>query len=369
MIITVGQQKLRKAVGILERVAGRHLALPILQNIILKTDHGRLRLAATNLEIGINCWIGAKVEEEGELALPARVLSEFVNNIQDEKVLISTKENIATINAENFKTQIIGFSAKEFPIIPKTQNEPSLTLPAATWMDLFTSVIDAVSLSDARPELAGVFLSFTDKTIETAATDSFRLATRSLGRKNTPRKLEKEFENGLIIPRATVQELIRLLPDVEGELNMIVGDNQIFFTGHDVQVVSRLIDGRYPEFRRVIPEKTESVLIVKKNELEKNIKLGSIFSSSVSDIKIHADKDSLYILAQNSARGEINAKMKAELSGEVFRVAVNYRYLLDGLKTINTPEVQMEYAGNNGPLVLKPKTSNGLIYLIMPLRS
>ena len=366
MIITINQQKLRRAISALEKIVVRNLALPILQNIALNTDNGRLKLSSTNLEIGINYWIGAKVEEEGSVAIPARVLSDFVNNVSDEKLTITTKENNILINSDNYKTQILGFSVKEFPIIPKSKTEALISLPAQQWRKLFGAITDSAALSDARPELTGVRLGVVAGFLEVAATDGFRLAER---------RLEGDFisnfnGDGLIIPRATVQELMRILDGQETELvAMTVSENQIFFSTQESELVSRLIDGRYPDYKKLIPEKVVSRLVVNRTELEKGVRLASIFSSGVADIKLHIEKNELRIAAQNAARGEVNARIGGELKGEGFTSAVNYHYLLDGLKIIEGESIALEFTGDGGPLVLKGEKHSQALYLIMPLRS
>lgn len=362
MFITINQKKLKEALAVTEKIVSKNLALPILQNVVLKTEHGRVKVSSTNLEIGINYWLGAKIEEEGEIALPARIFSDFTANVDSEKISISTKENIAFINAENYKTKLIGFSAKDFPIIPKNKSTPFLSLPARALAKLFTLVIDAASLSENRPELAGVFVHFSSSKIEVAATDSFRLAEGVLVHNG-------KIDQGIIIPKSTVQELIRALMDREEDVSMTLSENQIFFSTGDLELVSRLIDGHYPDYKRVIPEKSISKLVVSKEELEKSVRLASIFTSNIADIKLQTDKEGLKIQAKNADKGEVNLSVKGNLKNEAFQIGVNYRYLLDGLKNMTTPLVEIEFTGEGSPLILRPEGKKDFTYLIMPLRS
>ncbi len=363
MIITVNQKNLKNSLSIAEKIVSRNITLPILQNIIIKTENGRLKISSTNLEIGINCWLGAKIEEEGEVAVPARIFSDFINNIQDEKITISSKNNIIDINSENYKTKIIGFSAKDFPIIPKIKEKPLINVSSRELLQIFTTVIDSVSLSEARPELSGVLLSFCQDRIEGAATDSFRLAEKVLSKK------VPSFEQNIIIPRSTAQELIRILSVLDEEVSLTVSENQIFLTTPGIEVISRLVDGSYPDYKKVIPEKHVSKILVDKNELEKNVRLASIFSSHISDIKIQGEEEGLRITAKNPDRGEISSWLKGTLKDEPFSLSVNYRYLLDGLKVMPTEKVIIEFTGEGNPLVLRPEERKDIVYLIMPLRS
>jgi len=362
MIITTSQRNLKNGLGVVEKIVSKNTALPILQNIVLKTENGRLKLSSTNLEMGINFWLGVKIEEEGEIAVPARIFSDFINNIKDEKITLKSKENILFVDSNNYQTKIICFSAKDFPIIPKTKEKTFNTVEAGELFALFSTVIDAASLSDTRPELAGVFLYFSPETIEAAATDGFHLAENILNKKNQENK-------NIIIPRQTAQELIRILSNLSGRIAISISENQIFFSSPDWEVVSRLIDGRYPDYKKIIPEKWLARVLINKKDLEENIRLASIFSSGIFDITVSAKEKGLKISAKNADRGEIISFTEANLKNEPFELNVNYRYFLDGLKTIPTENVILEFTGEGNPLVLKPEGRNDITYLIMPLRN
>lgn len=362
MIIITSQKNLKNGLNIVEKIVSKNTALPILQNIVLKTENGRLKLSSTNLEIGINFWLGGKIEEEGEIAVPARIFSDFINNLKEGNITIKTKEEIVLINSNNYQTKIIGFSSKDFPIIPKPKETPFIVLSSGELYELFNTVIDAAAVSETRPELSGVFLNFLEKTIEAAATDSFHLAEKIINKKN-------KITKSIIIPRYTVQELIRITANLEEDIFISVSENQIFFTSSDLEIVSRLIDGRYPDYKKVIPEKWVSKILINKNELEKNIRLASIFSSNIFDIKISAEEKGLKISAKNADKGEIFSFTEANLKNDGFNLSVNHRYFLEGLKVIPTENVIMEFTGEGNPLILRPEGKNDLTYLIMPLRS
>lgn len=363
MFIIVNHQKLREALVVAERIVNRHVSLPILQNFVFKTEQGRLKVLATNLEIGISYWLGAKIEEEGEIALPARLLTEFINNIESEKVTLQTKDQVLTINTEKYKTKIIGFPAHDFPIIPQTKTEPLVSLSGEDLTGMFLRVIESSSLSDNRPELSGVFLKLGYQELEAAATDSFRLAESRLAAK-------AKTEISLIIPRTTVQEVIRIFANQAAkEVAIFYDENQIFFKTEDWEMVSRLVDGHYPDYQKIIPEKIISRLKVNKEELEKSIRLASIFSSTVADLRIQGEERGLRILSKNSERGEFNALIEGELKGDPFSLSLNFRYLLEGLKNVSTKMAVWEFTGEGSPLILHSDRQDGFLYLIMPLRN
>lgn len=363
MRVTINQKNLKKAIGLVEKIVSKNPSLPILNNILLKTDNGRLKISSTNLEIGINCTVGAKVDEVGEIAIPARVSSDFINNITDDKITIQTKNNILFINSDKYKTQILGFDPKDFPIIPRLKENSTVVIPAKILRNMFYSVIDSTATSETRPELAGVYVDFNHKKLTFAATDSFRLSERRLN-------VNSNELYSIIIPRNTVMELIRIASDIDGDIEVKVGDNQIFFYNNDFELVSRLIDGNYPDYKKVIPNKFISRVLVQKSDMEKDIRLAGLFSSNVSDIKLACSDDLIILKSKNSDKGEIETTVPAILKNDPFEISLNFRYLLDGLKIIDSDKAILEFNGNGNPLVIKPSDdSMELTYLIMPLRS
>lgn len=362
MITTVNHQNLSKALNIVERIILRNPSLPILNNILLKTENGRLKLSATNLEIGINYFLGAKIEETGEIAVPARIFSDFIGNLNEEKVTLITKNNILNINTEKFKTQILGFDTKEFPIIPKIKNNSFLTVPIKILKSGLITVLDSVAVSETRPELAGVYIQFNANKLILAATDSFRLTEKIA-------ELKQKENLSSILPRATVIELIKILGEFDEDVYIKYGENQISFYTDDFEVISRLIDGNYPDYKKVIPEKYISRILIKKEDLEKNVRLAGIFSSSIADIKLNCNEKTVTITAKNSDKGEIQTIVSALLKNEPFDITLNHHYLLDGLKIMPTEHIIIEYTGQGSPLVIRPEYDNkDLTYLIMPLR-
>lgn len=362
MNITINYKNLSKAVSLVERIVSRNSSLPILNNILLKTEHGRLKVSATNLEIGINYSLGAKIYETGEIAVPARIFSDFISNITEEKITLITKNNILSINTDKYKTQILCFDPKEFPIIPKIKNDNPYIISSKIFKNSLSSVLDSVAVSEARPELSGVFTQFSNQKLVFAATDSFRLTEKIVDMKS-------KDSNSFILPRNTVLELIRLLGDIEEDLNIRYNDNQILFSTDDVEIVSRLIDGNYPDYKKVIPDKYISRLLVKKYDLEKNVRLAGLFSSNISDVKLSCDDKKLTITSKNSDKGEIQVVVESLLKNDPFEISLNHNYLLDGLKIIPTENVIIEYTGKGSPLIVRPEyDSKDLTYLIMPLR-
>jgi len=363
MKILVQKENLERALGFVEKVASKNAALPILSNILIRTNEGRLQISATNLEIGVVSAIGAKITEEGQIAVPGRIFSDFVRGVKNETLTLSTKQNTLFVDGGSMKTSILGFDATEYPIIPKINQANPYTLPAQTLQSMLGNITDSIALSESRPELAGAFVSFLNDSTVVAATDSFRLAEQRRTNNNPTVAT-------VIIPRGTVMELLHILGSVTGDIAIRVADNQIEFSHSDCQIISRLIDGRYPEYHKVIPERYIAKVLVHKKELENAIKTTALFSSSISDVKVDCENGALTISAKNSSKGEAQATMKANLKGDPFNITVNHHYFLDGLKIIPTETVVIEFTGNGSPFVLRPSDDKKEgVYLIMPLRN
>jgi DNA polymerase III subunit beta len=363
MKVTVHKERLARALGFIERVTTKSATLPILSNILLQTEHGRLRASATNLEIGVSCIIGASVDREGQVAVPSKTLSDFIRNAPSGTVLMELKQNTLTVQIGSYKTTILCFNASEYPIIPKIEGATTHQIDAEDLQKLLRSVSDSIAVSDSRPELAGAFIRFEKDKITMAATDIFRLAERKISGAYTA-------EGTAIIPRSTIAELSRIVGEVSGKLTIQMADNQILCSHDEFDVISRLIDGKYPEYQKVIPERSIAKALVRKSDLENAAKVAALFSSSISDIKLECESNTLKISGKNSAKGEATAEVEAVLRGDPFEVSMNYHYFLDGLKTIPTEKVVLEFTGKGSPFMMRPDVDgHELVYLIMPLRS
>lgn len=257
MKITLNQQNLKQALSLTEKVITKNTSLPILSNVLLKTDNGILRIIATNLEIAISTSVGVKIDEVGEITVPARIFTDFINNTTDEKITLTTKNNILHVQTEHYKTQILGLDPKDFPIIPKIKNIVIASVSSKSLKTALVAVMDSVALSDTRPELSGVYFQIKNNQIVLASTDSFRLTEVSI--------LAKTSEQvNIILPRTTAAELLRICGDGTSDFQIKHADNQVSFYNNDVELVSRIIDGNYPPYKNVIPEKSISSVLIKR---------------------------------------------------------------------------------------------------------
>jgi DNA polymerase-3 subunit beta len=363
------QENFKRGLNIVQNITGKNLTLPILNNILLNTDKKQLKLSTTDLEMAITNRILCKIEKEGSITIPAKLLVNFINNLPNKKIEINIKNNIISLKCDNYKSNIKGLDAKEFPIIPKIKNEPILEIDAFEFKSALEQVIGFVSISDIRPEISGVLFDLSDeKRLKFVATDSFRLGEKILEIKN---KNKKTGISSIIVPYKTIQELIRIISNQEEKLLQIsIENNQVLFNLTDTQIISRLIEGNYPNYQQLISKQFDTTLTTNKEELIKAVKIGSYFSSKINDIrvKINSKESSIEIFSQDPELGENTSEINSEIKGKDLEIIFNHKYLLDGLNNINAERVVVGLNGETSPGILRPEGKNDFTYIIMPIK-
>jgi len=367
------QEKLKKGLNISERICSKSITLPILNNVLISAEKNFLKLSATDLEIGVNWWSLGKTEKEGEITIPSKLLSGFVNFLPNKKISILAKGSDLYIECENYKTKIKGVSSEEFPIIPQIGKEESVSVKSIEFCKSLSQLADIAVLSTTRPEISGIYFNFQKGLIIAAATDSFRLGEKKISIKGS---LEKA--RSLIIPQKTIKEIINIFGEKQGDLKIYFSPNQIMFeclmpeTNHpEIQVVSRLIEGEYPNYQEIIPSKFSTQLIFNKEEFINKIKAASLFSGKVNEVnlKVDAEKNKIEILSQSPDLGDYQSLISAKTKGDNLKVSFNHRFLLDGLLNIKSSDVLLELSGDSGPGVLRPAGDNTYLYVVMPIKS
>ena len=285
---------------------------------------------------------------------------------QDLKM--KTKDNLLQIKCENSKSTIKGISSKEFPIIPKIKGEPIMKIEALKLKQAFSQVVNFASSSDIRPEISGIFIDFDSNKIKFVATDSFRLGEKTVSLKGNKNKNKKS----VIIPLRTIQELIRILGEQNKEemVEILVEQNQILFKMSNTQIVSRLIEGSYPNYGQLISKQFETKLVLDKNEFLNTVKISSLFSGKINDLrlKVVPKKSLVEIFSQDAEIGENISELKGEISGKETEVIFNHKYLLDGLNNIDSNKIMFGLNGNTNPGILKPIGDSSFTYIIMPIK-
>ncbi len=378
MKISCTQENLNQGLFVVSHIASKNTALPILNNILLQAKDGSITLLSTNLEIGVSCVIRGKVEEEGDFTTQSRLLADYISLLPRDRIDLKTDNDSQALEVicKNNTTKIKGQPAVDFPLIPQIDRKTPYILNSQDLRQAISQVIFAVSVSETRPEINGVMLNFSGSKLVLAATDSYRLAEKSL---NLTKKSNSAPQK-IIVPAKTLQELQRILasfkdPAAISEIETVeiyLAENQILFVLGNIELISRLVEGQYPDYQQIIPQSFNTTLILSAPEFIKATKTTSLFTrSGIYDVSIEATptKKEVVISSANNQLGENSSRLGGELTGDSNRIVVNYRYLLDGLQNLNTEQVQINLIDGNSPCVLKPvnKTSDYL-YIIMPIK-
>lgn len=361
------QENLKNGIGVVEKIIGRNINLPILDNILLEANEGKLKISSTNLEIGITCWIRGKIETKGAITIPVKIFSNFVSTLPSGSTIkIAEKSGIVGIESENYKAHIKGVEAKEYPLIPKIEDEPALEINAQDLKVSLMKVISASSLNDARPELTGIFMhtNIKEGKVQFAATDSFRLSESTI-----ETKINKKEDFSLIIPGKTAHEAIRIIGDLNENIKISNTESQILFDLGDIHIISRLINGNYPSYTQIIPSEFITEFLINKEELVKGLKMASFFSGSNNDIKISILKDKIRVSSSSSEVGDNITDIEIENTGKEIDLIFNYKYIIDGLLNIDSPKVKVMVSGQHTPTILKNEKNGSFLYLVMPIRS
>lgn len=377
MKIICTQENLNKALNIVGKVVNKNTTLPILNNVLLKTDKKGLKLSATNLEIAVTYWLGGKIEEEGEITVPTRLFANFVSNLPNENVEIKTREDMVNIKCDGCKINIKGVDAKEYPLSPKIEAEPFLKVRSESFKKALLQVFPSISVSESRLEITGALMDLSELRrgkVVLVGTDSYRLAQKTVAVPKENINLEALEVAGdvesIIIPKSTVQELIRDLGEENEMLEITLADNQLLLNFGNASILSRLIEGNYPDYKQIIPEKFLSSSVINIKDIANAVRIAGFFSaSSNNSVKFALGADNkIEISSEASEIGNNNSKIDAKVTGKSLDVVYNYKYLMDGLNSVAGDEVVLDANDENAPSILKGVGDQSFIYIIMPIR-
>jgi len=375
MKLLILQEKLKEGLRIVSRAATKSLSLPTLNNILLRTEKNFLSLSATDLEIGINWWSLAKIEREGKITLPAQFFLNFIESLPNKKVSLEKTDLALNIECENYKTQLKGYHSDDFPIIPKITEGESFSLNTELFCQGLNQVVGIASPSTTRPEISGIYFTFEKGRIKMVATDSFRLGEKTIPIEELA-ELKQEYS--LILPQKTAKEVVNIFSETKGKINIHLTANQILFEKMmsetpqpEIQLISRLIEGEYPNYEEIIPKKSETKLAFSKKELVNQLKTASLFSGKINEVKVKVDpkKDRIEIFSQAPDLGEYSSFFPAKIEGRAAEISFNHRFLIDGLLNIKSSEVLFELNGEGGPAMLRPVDDETYLYVVMPIKA
>ncbi len=366
MKVSLLQQNIDTGLSITSRIVQPTNSLPILGNILVLVEKGSIELQATNLELSIRYNMPAKVEVEGSCSLPARLFFDIVHSLNDDKIqLTSNKDNII-LRTDGFEAEMNGLNATDFPQIPEITTKNTITLPYEVFMSSVEEILPAVSIDESRPILAGVLINITKKELLLAGTDSYRLAQNKL-------MIDSDKEISVIVPASTLSEVLRVASILSPEeITMQLSETEIIFEIGQAQIISQLIEGQYPDYKKIIPEKSTTQIILEKKELTRAIKIASLFSrENAHSIELVVDARELIINSKASDVGTNSSKIPAKVSGDPITMNVNAKYLLDAANSIKSDILQLLFTDKLEPCVVKPegKYHSDYVHIIMPLRS
>ncbi len=367
MKLTCAQADLERAVNIVSKAITPNTTLPVLNNILLKAEANKLHFSATNLEVSIQYFIPAEVKSEGSITIPAKLLSSYVNLMKDEKIELEVVSGDSVqIKSPSSQTKIKGINSTEFPVIPKVEKENTFRVDRKILETAIAQTAFAASTNTSRPVLSGVLFDVNKDELKVVATDSYRLAEKTITLKE---KTNLDIE--CIVPARTIMELGKILSRAEEEeVELSVSKNQVMFVVGDVQLMSRLIEGKFPPYEKVIPKETKTKLEVLDEALANVVRRVSLFArENNNSIKITATNDGKLTVATDETRvGEEKAELDVKIQGENNKISLNAQYLLDVLNFIQSEDVLFEIDDKLSPAVVRPLKEKDYVYIIMPLK-
>lgn len=374
MNVTVLQENLEKGLSFINHIVSQHPQLPILSHVLIKTTKDGLTLSATDLEVGIKLTIGAKINKEGELTVPARLLLDLITNLPHEKVTLIGEKQVLTIETVKTKSTILGVAATEFPSIFEGEKEIFLQITGKTLKEVLGKICFAAATDEGRPVLTGVLLT-TGDTITMVGTDGYRLSIKRgiEGQQKKGKGGKREETDQLIVPARILKQLLLLL--AQGEEESVIhfylskGKNQVVIEATAGTLVGRIIDGDYPSYDKVIPESRSTETVLDREEFQQAVKTSAIFArASANIVRMKLTKDGVTLSANSPQVGENTVAIDATVSGEENEIAFNSRFLLEFLANIDAKEIIFEMTGPLNPGVFKLKDDDSFLHIIMPVR-
>jgi DNA polymerase-3 subunit beta len=374
MKISCLQENLTKGLGVVGRaVASRSTTLPVLSNIMLSTDNGRLKLSATNLEIGINCWIGAKIEQEGAITVPARTFADLVNTLPPDRIdmELSVRTQTLHLRCGRSEANIKGIDAQEFPLIPSPEGDEPILIEPDVLKKMINQVAFAAATDESRLMLTGVLTKFDGDQLTMAAADGFRISVRSA-------TLETPAPSPLkaLIPAKALTELARVSGEQQDpvQVTFTPSRNQILFHLSNTDLVAQLIDLQFPDYEQIIPKRYNTRSVVSASDMLKACRAANIFareSANTTRLNIvpggELTPGHVNISARSDETGDNVGEVDATIEGEEIEIAFNVRYMLDVLSVMDTPQVALETTTPSNPGVIKPVGDDDFIHVIMPM--
>jgi DNA polymerase-3 subunit beta len=372
MKIVILKNNLKNGLDAINKVVSDNSnTLPILKNFLLDAEDNKIKLIATNLEIAITIFISGKIVEKGSLTIPFNIFYSIINNLQNERITLESEKEILNIQTDNYQAKIQGIKKEEFPIIPSLNHNQigDIEFDISILKEAFLSVINASSFTNARQELNGLLFDFQVNILKLAATDSFRLAEKIIFNNQFSSNIEKHFK--VIIPIKTISEVIRVFQENNKKIKIFFDNNQVLFQSEDLEIISRLINGEFPDYQTIIPKNIETEIIVNKNEFINALKLTGSFSDKFNEIRIIVKEKtkSIEIFSSYSGLGENRYLIPAKVKGIPIEIIFNWRFLIAGIKELNVENIFLGFSTDDKPAIIKSPDDKSYFYILMPIKS
>lgn len=357
------KNNLERALGIAERFTGKNVTLPILGNILLEFNSNSFYVTATNLESAVRISIPGRVTGSGSVSVPAKITSALIQSIKEEKVELEEKQRHLVVRTDTKDSKINGVNVEDFPLIPKIKNSSTFLVDSVELRIGLEKVLPAVSVSDFKPELSGIYFKVSGTSLHLASTDTFRLSEKQL-------ELEEKYGGEpifFILPQKVSQEVARIFNNDE-VIKISLGENQILFETTEISLISRLIEGNFPDYSGIVPKNYETLCYVSRQELLDSIRSSSLFSSKLQDVTFRFEEKRIEITSRNSEVGEYATSIPASCKGKDISLSFNYRYFLDGLNVLDEEECFLGLGSDVSPTLLRNKEDGSFLYVLMPIR-
>lgn len=365
MNIICTKDNLQKGINAVSRLVGKNVSLPILGHLLLETDNGRLKISGTNLELGAICWIGCQVKKEGKTTAAAHLLQGVVSGLSSNNVTLDATGEMLQIHDDSSRSELCILNSEDFPLIPRITGESLTTISSDQLNKALSRVVNACAQTESRPEISGVYIARREKEVVFAATDSYRLAEASF--------TSAGDSFSFILPQHTASELVRLSSEFPSDIEVFLSENQVFFKFHSFYLVSRLIDGQYPDYIQIVPKQFSAMMIVRRDDAIRSVKSAALFADrKTNDISVTCDpkKSQCVVFAVSSDSGKGKATIPAlSAEGDEKEIIVNYRYMLDGLSNIPTENVIFELNSGTEPMLMRPEGTMNYYYILMPINT
>ncbi len=364
MKLQATQENLNRALNNVARIASKRNALPILSNILIKTVGNRVCIAATNLNIAITHYIGSKVEQEGATTVPARLMQDFIASLPNGVIELKLEENKLYISTEQYKATINGIPADDYPVMPTIQDGKTWKMASSVLCQALQKVVVCASNDEARPVLTAVYFHTENNKLYITATDSYRLAEKHV--------IDLKQEVKLLVPAQSVHDLLRILSGNDEEVTITYDDQQVLFATKDIELTTRLIEGTYPDYKKLIPEAFTTEASLSNTEFSNITKVSSLFArESAGSVTIQVDKKAKEVSIRSIASqlGENKSAASAKITGEDGSITLNSRYIIDALGSLDGEQVLLRFSGKLDPCLITDTSDQSYRHVIMPLKS